>query len=111
MQFLAITSLLDFSIDIEEIKKIPIESKFNGNFSIELQEFLAENRIKALKNLIQIDFIDKIQKNPTRNEGIHRKFHIFYTDKYLNLSPNPVAELDLIIKELPTSIFTLNMIN
>lgn len=26
----------------------------------------------------------------------------------MNLSPNPVAELDLIIKELPTSIFTLN---
>ena len=61
---------------------------------------MAENRIKALKDLIQQDFIEKIQEPPTRNGGIRRKFHNFYIDNYQNPDTNSVKELDLIIQEL-----------
>ncbi len=104
MQFLAITSLLNFSIDIEEINKISMKSTFKENFSIQLQEFLAENRIKALKKLIQLNVIEKIHEVPTRDGGIHRKFRNFYNDNYHNLGKNPITELDLIIQKFPQSI-------
>ncbi|WP_339050668.1 hypothetical protein [Rickettsiella endosymbiont of Xylota segnis] len=104
MQFLSITALLKLPIDLEEINKFSLESKFKEKFSLELQECLAENRIKALKDLIQQDFIEKIQEPPTRNGGIRRKFHNFYIDNHQNPGTNSVKELDLIILQLPKFI-------
>lgn len=107
LQFLAITSLTEKTIDITKlgqiIKKDLSTLESEKNFFIELREYLAENRINALKIFMRDTIFITIKKETSRY-SIHRKFHAFFTDTYLNLNVSPLDELNLIIKNLPEPI-------
>lgn len=106
-QFLALTSLAEKPLDLEKLKKNSVEdrplSEYAQNFSLELQEYIAENSIKAIKFFIKDHIMPEV---PVKNErySLRFRFNIFFDDHYPNANQNPVEALKIIIGKIPENI-------
>lgn len=105
-QLLAISALGDQAItsitlmQLQEKRLTQLLSK--KNFSNELEEYIAENRIKAVKNFILGTIFSQINRENTR-QNLHRKFHGFFSDCQMNFI-SPLDEFITLTDSLPTPI-------